>query len=380
MLPFPIISNTNVRERSTIKKLVGTNAIFLLYNNGKLFGRGGNNLGQLGTGNTVNQSEWILVQEDVRDVFSSAFGTYIIKNDGTILYTGQGYTVNNGSTNILTFTNYTSLFGTYSGTIVDIKSGSYSTLFLTSANELYGFGMNINGELGSSTLNSFRNVQFIASSVKKIELADRSSGYLTTTGKFYRTGYNSFYQLGTGSNTPVTTFTMYNVSYEVKDFLFGYYCTYLLLRDSVNNRMRLYNCGAGLSGTLGNGSTTIQKTSFSELTQFTDTAMLPTETFNIKSVITSSVMFMNVNGTGFYSTGSNNNAPFGNGSSGETKVYLTSDAIGIPPQGLLSADIIVSGTGTFILVDNQVYASSIYNLYGVNSNVFINITDTLPLY
>ena len=379
MLPFPIISSRNILPKKVIKKIDGASNIFILYDNGKLYSRGVNYFGQLGIGNTTNQGQWVLSHEDVKDIFSSIYGTYIIKNDDSIMYAGQGYTVNNGTVNVTTFTDYTSIFGSHVGSIKEIRCGAYSTLFLKNDGTLYGFGMNNNGELGSTSLNSYRGVQLIASNVKKMNIIDRSSGYLNNSGQYFRTGYNSFYTLGTGTNTQLTAFTRYGISYEVKDFILGLYCTYLLLRDETNSRMRIYNAGSSINGILGNGSTTGQKAVFSELTQFTDIDMIPTETFNSNSAPSSTLIFMNRTGTNLYSTGLNANSPFGNGSTGGNKLYLTADSIGIPAQGLINASIITSTTvGTFILLNDEVYASSTYTLLGVDSNIFINITSTLP--
>ena len=66
----------------------GSTCAFALKSDGTLWGTGGNSLGQLGTGDNTNRSNFVQVLTNVKSVGAGRFHTLVLKNDGTVWATG----------------------------------------------------------------------------------------------------------------------------------------------------------------------------------------------------------------------------------------------------------------------------------------------------
>ena len=145
--------------------------------------------------------------------------------------------------------------------IVDVAIGGEHTLLLDDANNVYGCGSNLNGQLGlGSTTQVKAPTKINLSSVTSISAGIRHSLFLTNNG-LYVTGSNQFGQLcRTGSNqrTPfkLGTVSRGNVRQieTIKD------STYILFNDR-----SVGSCGKNNFGQLGDGTNTNKASSVVEL-------------------------------------------------------------------------------------------------------------------
>ncbi|EPQ9499832.1 hypothetical protein ACUYQI_000537 [Salmonella enterica subsp. enterica serovar Braenderup] len=76
---------------SNIKNIIAGYTVFVLLNDGKLYGRGYNRNGSIGNGTKTFVSDWVLMSENVKSVFGDAGGDtcFIVKNDNTIWGAGN---------------------------------------------------------------------------------------------------------------------------------------------------------------------------------------------------------------------------------------------------------------------------------------------------
>lgn len=364
MLPFPILNHygNKIIQREITKFDASQNQISVLYSTGKLYSRGIYVQGNLGTGTTSNLTSWTLVQENVVDVALGAWNTVIRKNDGTIWCSGNGYMMNRGNTTNNSFVDITNLFGAYSNNIKEIQLGLYSMMFLTNDNNLYGLGYNYYGELGSSAVQSYRGPTLIATGVSKMRISSNFSGYIKN-GTFYRAGYNSTtYNLGTGTNTNVTSFTPYN-SVQVIDFKFDGYTTFVLA--SVGTNYEIHNAGFGGLGSLCTGKTT-NKTTLSKLNEFTSNTSLNENSFDIIGATGGGTLVKGSSNGELFTGGYNPNNNFGIFDAPTVKNALSSNSYGVPDVDLSTCKIASVGPNATIIItpDFKVYAVSSQNSEG----------------
>jgi alpha-tubulin suppressor-like RCC1 family protein len=100
------------------------------------------------------------------------------------------------------------------GAVVQVAAGEYHSLALTASGQLYGFGSNQSGELGSTTNNGTLNPNATPTlislpgqegPVTQIAAGYEDSVVLTSSGQLYAFGYNSEGQLGTATNSGTST-------------------------------------------------------------------------------------------------------------------------------------------------------------------------------
>ena len=166
MLPFSIISNTNVIPKVSIQSWdVGNNSIGLVTASGDLYFTGDNTYGQFGNGTTTSPGAGIWIKSSMTGVQSvwmcKGYTTVILKKDGTAWYCGRIQ-----STSISLFGVSGQSSGTYSNWI-QITSGlpvtanlikqiflcGYYTIIVTIDGLLYMSGVNSVGNFGNGTTN-----------------------------------------------------------------------------------------------------------------------------------------------------------------------------------------------------------------------------------
>lgn len=97
MLPFPIISSRNILPKKVIKKMDGASNVFILYDNGELYGFGRNLYGELGVGVKTPVTTVRLLETNVSKMWVGLCDILFVKG-GSYYTAGIGYLVD--STNI----------------------------------------------------------------------------------------------------------------------------------------------------------------------------------------------------------------------------------------------------------------------------------------
>ena len=210
---------------TAISVSMGAGHVTSLSQSGKLFTWGLNSYGQLGNKSTTNSSSVQEVATGVLDVSAAGNETILQNASGEIKATGLNTCSQLGTgdkVNKTTFTNV--ILPKTDGKITFIKAGQNSTMIQYSDNSVYLTGNNTNGELGDGT--STASDTFVepmtidddTKELKKLEnisVIGRSSGtkttidnvLITTDGRVYTTGNNTYGQIGDNTNINKDEFT-----------------------------------------------------------------------------------------------------------------------------------------------------------------------------
>jgi alpha-tubulin suppressor-like RCC1 family protein len=146
---------------------------------------------------------------------------------GSNLFGQLGVTTNSATTNANPTPTLVGLPGGM-GTVTQIAAGSYHGLAVTSSGQLYAFGNNYYGELGSTTNNGTSTANptptLVAlpgeiGTVTQTAAGGNDSLALTSSGQLYAFGYNADGELGnttnTGTNNPTPTPTLVTFPGEI---------------------------------------------------------------------------------------------------------------------------------------------------------------------
>ncbi len=246
------------------------------------------------TGNLKYGGNWLMesTMEDVEKVyFTSSIEYYqylldlgshgfYVKSDGLYAYgmNSDGQCGMNPNTVFDTF-NVQTYFDTI-GTIKMIATGTSHIMVLLTSGELYGIGNNSSGQLGIGSYTSQYTFTKVTTFTDVISVAcgsnhtmmiqgTRTNGILSSTGKLYGTGSNSFGQLGIGTST--LKYNLFKASIDniinnstisgVSQVACGSNHT-MILRGGSD---KLYGTGSNSSGQLGIGSSPSQIIYFREI-------------------------------------------------------------------------------------------------------------------
>ena len=236
--------------------------------------------------------------------------------------------------------------GSSLGTITDVVCSTNTTFFLTSDGKLYGMGDNSSGQLGNvsgSTIGTPTQIGSSLGTITDVVCSTITTFFLTSDGKLYGMGSNSYYQQGNGGLTNVTTPTQIGSTLgTITDVVCSTSTTFFLTSDG-----KLYGMGYNNNGQQGDETTTTVTTPTqigSSLGTITDVVCSNTTTF-----------FLTSDGK-LYGMGYNNNGQQGNGGTGSVK---TPTQIG-STLGTIT-DVICSGDTTFFLTSDG-------KLYGMGAN------------
>lgn len=176
----------------------------------QIYCNGTNNFGQLGNGNTSNQSTPVRFGTSLGDIFTQvSVGGY---HTCALTTTQQIYCAGSGSFGEIGdgFTNHRSnpvLFGASLGEkFTQVSAGANYTCALTTTQKIYCVGFGSQGQLGhgASPWSTTTLVQFgesLGSVFTQVNAMFRHTCALTTTQKVYCAGSNEYGQLGDGTNT-----------------------------------------------------------------------------------------------------------------------------------------------------------------------------------
>ncbi len=176
-------------------------------NDGTVWAWGQNTNGQLGNGNTTNQSSPVQAASltNVTGIATGWYHSLAVKNDGTVWawgYNGYGE-LGSGNTNSQPTPNpVPGLTG-----MVAVAAGAYHSVALKSDGSVWGWGYNGDGELGDGTTNErFSPVLTIGiSGVIAIAAGDHHTLALKSDGTVWTWGWNGYGQQGDGTLTSDTS-------------------------------------------------------------------------------------------------------------------------------------------------------------------------------
>lgn len=266
MLPFGrMVQYGNIKPTVQIKDvIIGDYSMFVLYNNGKLFGRGYNISGELGLGNqSLKQDKWYeLPISNVKEVHAGTTCSIIKTEDNKIYYAGWHASLGfSGAGNYNNFEDKTSLFSQFDISTVQIIPASRG-IFALQNGELFAIGQGTNasvdryGNVGVGTNNSttFKKVSKAGEVVKKVFSTvgsySEASFYITGDNKLFSTGRNINGTCGLGYAGETPTFAQVTLPETPR--------TVLLSNGSgviITNEGSMYCTGSASQGRVGNGVT-----------------------------------------------------------------------------------------------------------------------------
>lgn len=187
VIPHPL------KGLSRIKQVIGAwTTQYILYENGDLYGRGGNDSYQLGINNTASQYGWVKITDNVDKLICESNSCKIgeglraaIKKDKSVWFWGVNPYGAAGMGNTTTLTTPTKLALTFleaGDSVKDLVMNDcyYLSLFLiTEKGKLYACGRNEEGSLGlNDKINRTTFTQVTALQDKKVKKVDMLGSYL----------------------------------------------------------------------------------------------------------------------------------------------------------------------------------------------------------
>jgi uncharacterized repeat protein (TIGR02543 family) len=255
-----------------------------LTSTGRVFTWGHNGNGQLGDGTLIASNVPIDITANftdlaLNDIITSIslgrFHSSAVSSNGQVFMWGNNFysQLGNGNTTQLTTpTNITSRFTLNSDEKVDALSlGENHSAARTSTGRMFTWGRNNFGQLGDgSTTSTIRNaptnitLRFSLSTnetITSISLGQNHSSALTSTGRVFVWGRNSFGQIGDSSTTNRSFPTLITTRFSLST---GERVTALSLGNDYSSALsstgQVFTWGLNLSAQLGDGSTTQRTT------------------------------------------------------------------------------------------------------------------------
>ena len=277
-VPFDITNNFNLALDETIISVsLGHSHSAALTSLGRVFTWGSNTYGQLGDNTIVDKS----IPKDITPLFSLSLDETIISislngdfssalsSTGRMFTWGRNnyYQLGDGtSTNRTRPTNITSKFSLgASETIKSISLGGSHSAALTSLGRVFTWGWNTYGQLGDTTLSNKNRPTDITSrfnlsdeeTIKYILLGQNHSSAVTSLNRVLTWGLNNYGQLGDGTTANRNRPTDITIKFELNE---GEYVKYVSLGNlhtsAITSLGRVFTWGNNTSGQLGDESTT----------------------------------------------------------------------------------------------------------------------------
>ncbi len=252
----PKFVQINVDGKKIVKVACGMSHSMVITEDGMLYGAGSNYEGQLGNGSGKNEPKFVQINIDNKKIVQAACGmsySMVITEDGILYGAGgneQGQLGNNSGKDEPKFVQ----INVDGKKIVQVACGFDYSLAITEDGMLYGAGSNKDeGQLGNgSGKNEHKFVQINVDG-KKILRAACGNGHsmvITEDGMLYGAGENRYYELGNGSSRNEPKFVPINVDgKKIVQVACGYKYTMVITED-----IMLYEAGQNDYGQLGNES------------------------------------------------------------------------------------------------------------------------------
>ena len=273
---------TKTYLEDTIKDIaVGNYHVLALAQSGRVYSWGLGNYGQLGVGNGYTYYSPMVVTDiygteltDIIKIESNGNTSFAINSKGIAYAWGNGYSSRaqklDAVNNIIDVTSKYVLSGDGKvssiltkedvpifGKIVELDEGANHTVMLTSEGKAYAIGDNTYGQLGNGnnvsstneTVAVRANESELFTGIKEIRAGNNTTVLVTTDGEVYAFGMNDNYELGTDDKDILD----YNLPIKVSDFDDAIMCAIGDNHVSVACADgTVYNWGNGTNGQLGN--------------------------------------------------------------------------------------------------------------------------------
>jgi alpha-tubulin suppressor-like RCC1 family protein len=371
-----------------VKIITGYDHIFALFRDGQLYGRGKNNVGQLGLDNKKNQSVFTPIpveniksippNSSIRQIAAAQDFTFILFSNNMLFACGENFHGQLGLGDKENRSVFTRVFieGIDENVeILQVIPGPAHTFVLLSNNKLYACGENTDNQLGiSNTTDQYTFTQvYIEGLSDTLRIQQVATGFhhsfiLLTNGELYGCGSNRFMQLGFGdakkrpafTRIPVENIENINESSSVQQVIAAGSHSFIQL-----NNGEWYACGRNYYGQLGFGNTKDQPV-------FTKIYI---EGVCIQRIIAGSSSTFILSKTGeLYACGENYFGQLGLGHVNQQLVFMRAQVKDVPnPNAILQVGI--GSKQTFIVLNNNALHVCGYNYADPNKpiNPFVNV-------
>ncbi|KAL9651536.1 hypothetical protein ABK040_001482 [Willaertia magna] len=249
-----IVSNTFDKS---IKFASASDHVIYTGNDGKLYGYGRNDKGQLGDGSTLNRDLPVEISSmngiNITQIATGDSHTLILTSEGIVYSFGNNNVgqLGLGSTSSVNLPTQINMAALDTPIVTQIAAGSFHSLVLTSTGKLYSFGKNDKGQLGTGDLQDKTNPhpvdlsQLGGRTIISIYAGDTHSSFLTSDGTVFMFGPASGGQLCITGSSIVNIPQPISLNTNISQVALGTH-TLLLSNDSV-----VYGCGSNENGELG---------------------------------------------------------------------------------------------------------------------------------
>jgi uncharacterized repeat protein (TIGR02543 family) len=276
--PIDITSYFNLYEFETIVKVdSGFHWVIVVTSLGRVFTWGNNQYGQLGNGNTVQQTSPVEItanfaligEEKIVSVAGGMYSAYAITSTGRLFAWGRNGDSQIGDGTMVdrrTPKDITSYFNLAAEeTISEIHTGNRSALAMTSLGRIFtwgydgGYGSLARGTIYTSSIPFDVTANFNlleGESITKITYGAYGGMVLTSDGRILGWGYNDYFELGTGDDLiyklpiDLTSFYSLAVGELPLDISTGDGITFLLTSEG-----RVIAVGRNTKGAMATGDT-----------------------------------------------------------------------------------------------------------------------------
>ena len=158
------VGNNTTTEQKTFVQVTGLSNVYTascmgdhvmaIKNDNTLWAWGRNDYGQLGNGNTTNQKKAVQVMTGAAQVSAGMYHTGVVKSDGTLWFAGNNWRGEFGSGSTAGYTAANSTFCQTAGSYLAVSCGTHTTAVLSTEGRLYVAGNDTYGQLGNGTTGS----------------------------------------------------------------------------------------------------------------------------------------------------------------------------------------------------------------------------------
>ena len=357
----------------------GNSYSLILMSDGLVKATGLNSNGQLGTGNTTQQTSFITVYTPGLGITCTAINagvsshSLILLSDGSVWATGSNVYGQLGYGGLVQKTSFIKVYNPGNNSNIkctSVSTGSYYSLILLSNGSLQASGLNTSGQFGLPK-EPYLTLTFLDIYATSISVAQDFVIFTKIDGSVWSKGFNSSGQLGTGDTkqrisftkvyNPANNLTANNVSITCTAVSCGGSHSLILLTDG-----SVWSAGYNVTGQLGTGDTA-NKTSF--------TKVYAPSSESTKCIAVScggSHSLILLSDGSVKSTGSNSNGQLGTGTSGSGTDVLVFTTVYAPSSESTKCIAVSCGSNhTLILLsDGSVKAT------GLNTNGQLGTGDT----